>query len=76
MAAKSDDNDERVLTEFRDPITKKLILRIVQLPDGMQAVDLFAADAIAIGRRFLPPTAVCQRKDGKMGERWIYKVAK
>lgn len=76
MAAKSDDNDERVLEEFRDPITGELILRRVQLPDGVVAVDLMTADAIAIGRHLYPKTTVLKRKDGKVGERRLYKIAK
>lgn len=76
MAAKSNDNDERVLEEFRDPKTGELLIRRVQLPDGVVAVDFLTVEAIALAHRFYPKTGILKRKDGKVGQRWLYKVEK
>ena len=65
---------ERVLQQFNDPITGAVILRIVQLSNGLWAVDLLSDDAVAIGRQLLPPTsAILTRANGQPGQRWLYK---
>jgi hypothetical protein len=69
-----DGGGERVLQQYNDPITGAAILRIVQLSNGLWAVDLLSETAVAIGRQLLPPTpAIMTRADGEPGQRWLYK---
>jgi hypothetical protein len=51
-----------------------VILRIVQLPDGLFAVDLECSEAHRFERRFLPFPLEVRDRPGKPTSRWIYRV--
>ncbi len=65
---------EKVLQEMRDECGA-VILRLVQLPDGLVAVDLECAEARALAKSFLPGVPVAVRdRPGKPNSRWVYRT--
>ena len=65
---------EQILQELRDPITGELIVRIVQMSDGLWVVDFEAADIHDMVPKLFPPPHEVRGRPGQPGWRWIYRV--
>jgi hypothetical protein len=64
---------EVMLHEHRDP-NGRLIIRVMQLPDGMTAVDLECDEAHFFAQQLLPKAATVVDRPGKPKSRWLYQA--